>query len=102
MRKPHWLHVDDDGAPWMMISLDVLNDHGIVAVLRADYDDTGVIAGHGPACLNWDGGVRARNAGITVESGAKEFALADDLVDRLADWFEQRNAETGWCTTGLT
>jgi hypothetical protein len=76
----YWLHEDDSGEPWMLISMDVVDDQAIVAVPRADFDGTGVIAGYSPAYLNWDSGVRAAEAGITVDSGAWAFSPGTDLT----------------------
>jgi hypothetical protein len=60
-----WYHQDPDGEPWMTVSYDFIAPRGgIAATLRLDYDGTEVVGGWSPAGLNWDDGVRARDARV--------------------------------------
>lgn len=91
-----WLHNDPDGTPWMMISYDVMREAGgVAATLRLDFDAHAIIASLSPSALNWDDGVRAREAGITGER-PDELNLSTDkeplpkLAERAAQWFSGR------------
>ena len=59
-----WYHEDPDGTPWMLVSHDSVVGGAVTATLRVDYDGTNLRGGWSPAYLNWDDGVRARDAQI--------------------------------------
>ncbi|WP_280448898.1 hypothetical protein [Nocardia brasiliensis] len=60
-----WYHADEDGTLWVTVSLDFVDSTGHIRdTLRVDYDGISLRGGWSPACLNWDDGVRANNAGI--------------------------------------
>lgn len=88
----YWLHNDDDGTPWLLVSLDLVEDNAVRDTLRLDFDERGIRGGWSPACLNWDDGVRAEDALINLSepdglSHAADGASAQDLVRRAAEWF---------------
>ncbi|WP_290051896.1 hypothetical protein, partial [Amycolatopsis solani] len=62
----YWLHADDDGTPWLLVSRDCIEKRTVIATLRLDFDDRGVRGGWSPSCLNWDDGARAEEALIDV------------------------------------
>jgi hypothetical protein len=85
-----WYHEDPNGTPWMLVSNDFVVGQGIRSTLRLDFDGKGLRGGWSPACLNWDSGVRARDAQIdtTPPDGLSE----DDLEPKraamvAAEWF---------------
>ncbi len=90
-----WYHRDPDGAPWMIASVDVVGDEGVTTTWRCDYDGHRLLAGRSPANLNWDDGVRATDAGISV-SGADGLDVVESDPGRAADvaatWFKARLA----------
>lgn len=85
-----WYHEDADGSRWMIVSHDFVVGNAVRATLRLDYDGRGLRGGWSPACLNWDDGARAADAGIDtrppdglhVDDVARESA-----VQIAADWF---------------
>lgn len=91
-----WLHEDDDGTPWLIASRDFSVERVIHDTLRADFDGTAVKGGWSPACLNWDGGVRADNADIdTGPPDGLDLSgqTPAELAKATAEWFlahEQR------------
>lgn len=88
----YWLHADDDGTPWLLVSLDLLEGDAVRDTLRLDFDDHGIRGGWSPSCLNWDGGVRAEEALIDV-TGPDGLVLpangssVENLARRAAEWF---------------
>jgi hypothetical protein len=56
-----WLHEDGEGQ--CLLSKDFVNDGAVRATLRLDYDGSRIEGGWSRACLNWDDGVRAKEAG---------------------------------------
>ncbi|MCR6488866.1 hypothetical protein M8542_39165 [Amycolatopsis sp. OK19-0408] len=82
----YWLHADDDGTPWLMVSLDLVEDDRITAVLRLDFDDRGMRGGWSPGDLNWDDGLRAETAGVEFRGPDGIEAAAGDPA-RAAAWF---------------
>lgn len=61
-----WYHDDPDGTPWMIVSHDFVVDGELRKTLRVDFDGRGLRGGWSPAYLNWDSGVRARDAQINT------------------------------------
>jgi hypothetical protein len=88
-----WYHADDDGTLWMTASLDV-SEGGIVRrTYRVDYDGRTVRGGLSPSCLNWDDGVRARDAGIdTLAPEGLHLDVTDpvDAATAAAAWYRRR------------
>ncbi|GGS43118.1 hypothetical protein [Actinokineospora fastidiosa] len=88
----YWLHADDDGTPWLLVSLDIVEGDSIRDTLRLDFDERGIRGGWSPACLNWDDGMRAEDALIEMSAPdslvhpAGESSI-DDLARRAAEWF---------------
>jgi hypothetical protein len=86
-----WLHRDPDGSPWLIASRD-LHSHTGSATLRLDFDGSSILGGWSPAGLNWDDGVRGRDAGL-VGDGADEIFLQDPdpalLASEAAAWFSR-------------
>jgi hypothetical protein len=88
----YWLHADDDGTPWLLVSLDFIEKSVVSATLRLDFDDRGIRGGWSPSCLNWDDGVRAEEAlidlagpdGLVVTAAGTSV---EDLARRSAEWF---------------
>lgn len=88
----YWLHADDDGTPWLLVSLDLIQEHVIRDTLRLDFDARGLRGGWSPSCLNWDDGVRAEEAlidlagpdGLLVPANGSSV---EDLARRAAEWF---------------
>ncbi|GAB2794291.1 hypothetical protein [Amycolatopsis magusensis] len=91
-RLDYWLHADDDGTPWLLVSLDVIEGHAIRDTLRLDFDDSGIRGGWSPSCLNWDDGVRAEDALVDL-SGPDGLLLPangssiEKLARHAAEWF---------------
>ncbi|RSN60572.1 hypothetical protein DMH01_14825 [Amycolatopsis sp. WAC 04182] len=88
----YWLHADGDGTPWLLVSLDVVEDNAVLATLRLDFDERGIRGGWSPACLNWDDGVRAEEALIELSGPdgvihPADGASVEDLARRAAEWF---------------
>jgi hypothetical protein len=48
--------------------MDIVRDGVCIRVLRLDFDGVEIKGGWSPACLNWDDGVRAGDAGIDTSS----------------------------------
>jgi len=78
-----WYHVDDQGRPWLLLSMDFGTDRAVEATLRLDFDGAGIQGGWSPACLNWEAGIDlSPPEGINVVS--EDPAL---LADRAVEWF---------------
>ncbi|MEU5259252.1 hypothetical protein [Amycolatopsis sp. NPDC021455] len=88
----YWLHADDDGSPWLLVSLDFIEMRAVRATLRLDFDERGIRGGWSPSCLNWDDGVRAEEALIDL-TGPDGLVVpvagttVEDLARRGAEWF---------------
>ena len=88
-----WLHSDSDGRPWLLVSLDILDERGIRSVPRIDFDSDGATGGQSPAFLNWDSGVRATNAGIdTTPPVGFPQQQSREIAKRVAAWFQSQAA----------
>ena len=90
-----WYHTDADGTPWMIVSYDLVVDNVVRATLRLDYDEQTLRGGWSPACLNWDDGIRAVEAGIDTD--APDGLLIRDPADPetttiATTWFTERIA----------
>ncbi|GGP73722.1 hypothetical protein [Saccharothrix coeruleofusca] len=88
----YWLHADDDGTPWLLVSLDSIEDRAVRDTLRLDFDERGIRGGWSPSCLNWDGGVRAEEALIDLSGPdglvhPADGSSVEDLARRAAEWF---------------
>ncbi|TDP96794.1 hypothetical protein [Labedaea rhizosphaerae] len=88
----YWLYADDDGTPWLLVSLDIIDDNAVLDTLRLDFDERGIRGGWSPACLNWDSEMRAEAAGIDVSGpdGLVRQTIdspVEDLARRAAEWF---------------
>jgi hypothetical protein len=85
-----WYHVDGQGRPWVMLSLDFVTDGVVRATLRLDFDGARIQGGWSPACLNWDAEVRAVEAGIDLTPPVGIEKRSEDptlLADRAVEWF---------------
>ncbi|UGT43168.1 hypothetical protein LTV02_07190 [Nocardia yamanashiensis] len=88
----YWLHADDDGTPWLLVSLDLLEGDAVRGTLCLDFDGRGILGGWSPSCLNWDDGVRAEEALIDL-TGPDSLVLPADgssvenLARHAAKWF---------------
>jgi hypothetical protein len=71
-----WLHADDDGTPWLIVSLDLPRK-----TLRVDFDGGMIAGGWSPASLNWDSGVRAAEAEVETASLDGISASSSDVVE---------------------
>lgn len=88
----YWLHVDDDGTPWLLVSSDLVEGGIVSATLRLDFDKRGIRGGWSPSCLIWDDGVRAEEAlidlagpdGLVVPASGSSV---EDLARHAAEWF---------------
>ena len=92
-----WLHEDDDGTPWLMVSHDMVVGSHITDTLRADFDGGAVRGGWSPATLNWDSGGRAAYAEIETgpPDGLDLSGLpVTELAEATAQWFA--NHEQCW------
>lgn len=88
-----WYHRDPDGSLWMTVSVDTTNGRQIVETWRCDYDGKRLLGGRSPACLNWDDGVRALDAGIDVTGPDGLHRVEEDPVraaEVTARWFADR------------
>jgi hypothetical protein len=91
----YWLHADDDGTPWLLVSLDLIEGNTVRNTLRLDFDSRGIRGGWSPSCLNWDDGMRAEDASIDL-AGPDGLVLPanrlsiEELARRAAEWFTQR------------
>jgi hypothetical protein len=89
-----WLHADDDGTPWLLVSLDLIEGDTVRNTLRLDFDSRGIRGGWSPSCLNWDDGMRAEDALINL-TGPDGLVLPanrlsiEELARRAAEWFIQ-------------
>jgi hypothetical protein len=89
-----WLHADDDGTPWLLVSLDLIEGDTVRNTLRLDFDSRGIRGGWSPSCLNWDDGMRAEDALIDL-AGPDGLVLPanrlsiEELARRAAEWFTQ-------------
>ncbi|SES40523.1 hypothetical protein [Lentzea albida] len=89
-----WLHADDDGTPWLLVSLDLIEGDTVRDTLRLDFDSRGIRGGWSPSCLNWDDGMRAEDALINLAGPdglvlpAKRLSI-EELARRAAEWFTQ-------------
>ena len=89
-----WYHQDGDGAPWMLVSLDLCEDDRVSRTLRIDVDESGIRGGESPACLNWDHGVRAEAAeiGLTPPGGLSMSGSDVAALGTAASaWFWERS-----------
>jgi hypothetical protein len=85
-----WYHDDPDGTPWMLVSHDFVVGGGIRDTLRVDYDGKDLRGGWSPASLNWDSGVRARDA--EIDTTPPDGLSRDDVEPKeaaaiAAKWF---------------
>ena len=91
-----WLHEDEDGTPWMMVSFDFTERGRIRKTLRLDFDGKTIRGGWSPAALNWDGGVRAEEAAVDCEP-PDGIHVVGDSVDALAQaaatWFHHHHTK---------
>jgi hypothetical protein len=90
----YWLHADDDGTPWLLVSLDLIDGNVVQSTLRLDFDGRGIRGGWSPSCLNWDDGMRAEEALIDLAGpDGLDFpgqgSSVQDLAHRAAEWFIQ-------------
>jgi hypothetical protein len=86
-----WRHEDDDGTPWLIVSLDVVEDRTIVDTWRLDFDGSSILGGRSPASLNWDDGVRAHAAGVDASDAGIEAVAEPEPLARLGgEWFDER------------
>jgi hypothetical protein len=94
----YWLHADDDGTPWLLVSLDLIEGNTVQSTLRLDFDSRGIRGGWSPSCLNWDDGMRAEQALIDL-TGPDALVFPtdqlsiEDLARRAAEWFTQPKKE---------
>jgi hypothetical protein len=80
-----WLHSDPDGMPWLLASYDFVESGAVVGTLRVDFDESNILGGWSPASLNWDSGVRAREASVDVSPpDGLELVVAGRPVAQLA------------------
>jgi hypothetical protein len=98
-KVPHlqdWYHRDPDGALWMIVSYDVVDDQNrIRETLRCDFDGDRLKAGRSPGFLNWDDGVRANDAGIDLSApGALDARVTtpESAAGTAVAWFRARIA----------
>ena len=86
---------DADGALWLCISRGYVEGGAIRRTLRLDYDGSSLRGGWSPACLNWDDGVRATDAGVETSTGdglsadVSDPAEAAEIAGR---WFDAHAA----------
>jgi hypothetical protein len=88
-----WYHVDDGGTLWMTVSVDVSRDGAVGTTWRCDWDGRRLLGGRSPGFLNWDDGVRARDAGVQTSPPEGLDADADDpetAATIAARWFAER------------
>lgn len=88
-----WYHADPDGTPWTTVSVDVSCDGAVVTTWRCDWDGERLLGGRSPGYLNWDDGVRARDAGVRTTPPDGLDAEADDpdaAAAVAARWFAER------------
>lgn len=88
----YWLHEDDDGSRWLLVSADFVEENVVHDTLRLDVDGSRLLGGWSPAFLNWDDGVRAEEAGI--DTGPPDGINIDmpgaspaELAHAAAEWF---------------
>ena len=87
-----WRHADEDGTPWLIVSVDLAHEGVIVHTFRLDFDGSSIVGGRSPASLNWDSGVRADVAGInTSTDGIRAQGSPLTLAKLAGDWFEERH-----------
>jgi hypothetical protein len=85
-----WYHEDADGTPWVTASYDYLSGDGVRATLRVDYDGESLLGGWSPSCLNWDDGVRARDAQIDTgppDGIERSIGSYEEAAAVAAEWF---------------
>lgn len=90
----YWLHRDDEGVAWLLVSTDFVIGNGVRDTLRLDFDAAGIRGGWSPACLNWDAEMRAETAGIDTAGldGIHEPAAGQmpaELARAAAEWFAE-------------
>lgn len=94
-----WPCKDEDGSPWLMVSLDFLDEDRIRDTLRLDFDESGkMLGGWSRYCLNGDDGVRAERAGVETgpPDGLEVEAPAADpgeMARLAAAWFARHVAQ---------
>ena len=97
--RPHlmvWPHADADGTHWLCVSRDFVTGGAIEATLRVDFDGHGLRGGWSPACLNWDDGVRAKDAGIDTSPPAGLTVDTTDPVvaaEAAGRWFDEHERQ---------
>lgn len=87
-----WYLADDDGTPWMIVSLDL---GAVLGTMRCDWDGARLVGGRSPAYLNWDAETRADAAGVvsTPPDGVDVLITDPELAaDIAAAWFENHIA----------
>lgn len=93
----YWLHEDEDGSRWLLVSADFVEGNVVHDTLRLDVDRSRLSGGWSPASLNWDDGVRAQEAGI--DTGPPDGINIDmpgaspaELAQVAAEWFSRHRA----------
>jgi hypothetical protein len=91
-----WYHRDANGALWMIVSYDLVDEQNRVrATLRCDFDGDRLKAGSSPGFLNWDDGVRADDAGMdlsALEALDARVTTPGSAAEIAAAWFHARIA----------
>jgi hypothetical protein len=94
-----WFHETPDGTPWIIASWDFVVDDCIHDTLRVDFDGKRILGGWSPACLNWDDGVAAEEAGIDTSppDGIVLEGTPEELAEAAIRYFEDHIAR--WATS---
>lgn len=87
-----WPFRDEEGQPWILVSVDIVDGGGIRAVPRLDFDGASITGGYSPAYLNWDAELHATAAGIGPASPGWITAAGspEELAAAAASWFSDR------------
>jgi hypothetical protein len=85
-----WPQADEDGTPWLCLSLSFIEAEVVRATLRLDFDCNTMKGGWSPANLNCYDGVRADDAG--VDTGSPDGLLRpvltpEDAAGEASEWF---------------